>query len=74
MMASLDRAERAGNHLLRDGAEEVGRDQIVHVLLGQSKDFVLWRRKLVKDIIRFPFFFFPPLKISPPAVSRMDYR
>lgn len=58
MMASLDRAERAGNHLLRDGAEEVGRDQIIHVLLGQSKDFVLWRRKLVKDIIRFPFFFF----------------
>lgn len=58
MMVSLDRAERAGNHLLRDGAEEVGRDQIIHVLLGQSKDFVLWRRKLVKDIIRFPFFFF----------------
>lgn len=59
MKTGVDRAEIAGNHVLR--GEEVGRDQTVHVLLSQIKDLILWRLKLVNDTIRFtlptPHFF-----------------
>lgn len=59
MKAGMDRAKIAGNYVLRDDAEEVGRDQTIYVLLGQIKNFVLWRLKLVNDVIIFiprPFF------------------
>lgn len=42
--------------MLRDDAEELGRNQTIHVLSGHIKDFVLWRLKLVNDIIRFTLF------------------
>lgn len=60
MKAGMDRAKIAGNYVLRDDAEEVGRDQTIYVLLGQIKNFVLWRLKLVNDAIIFipPSFFF----------------
>lgn len=56
MKSGVDGAERARNHVLSDVDEEVVRDQTIHVLLGQIKDFVLWRLKLVKDAIRFSVF------------------
>lgn len=60
MKTGVDRAEIAGNHVLRGEAEEVGRDQTVHVLLSQIKDLILWQLELLNDTIRFthlpPFF------------------
>lgn len=60
MKTGMDRAEIAGNHVLRGDAEAVGRDQTVHVLLSSIKHLMLWRVKLVNDTVRFthllPFF------------------
>lgn len=80
MKASEERAERARNHVLRDNVDELGGDKTKHVLLGQIKDFVLWRLKLVNDIIRFTqkkkyicihIFFLKDLSAT---ISRIDYR
>lgn len=53
MIASEDSSERDTNHVLRENAGEVGRDKTKHALLGQIEDFLLWRLKLVNDMIRF---------------------
>lgn len=53
MIASEDSRERDRNHVLRENAGEVGRDKTKHALLGQIEDFLLWRLKLVNDLIRF---------------------
>lgn len=53
MIASEDSRERDRNHVLRENAGEVGRDKTKHALLGQIEDFLLWRLKLINDMIRF---------------------
>lgn len=50
MKAGMIRAEIAGNHVLKDDAKEVSRDQITHVLLSQRLFFL--KLKLVSNIIR----------------------
>lgn len=75
MKAGRGRTEIAGNHVLRDDAEEVGRDQTTYVFLSQIKNFVLWRLKPMNNVIIFiPHSPAPLFLTLLPTVRRMDYR